>query len=773
MKKWAIGIICAILASIFIYPIFSGLILLPLDLLVSNSGPWHYANTILLKNPFMADSIIQMFPWKHLTFASLTHGIVPLWNPYQFMGMPFMAAMKPLVFYPANMLFILGEVRAWNILLWLQLFLSLWFTVLFVRSLDVDWMYALFAGVAFAFSSLMVGVMEFGSEGQVLLWLPVLLYFVKRNIDTGKRVYIAGIAAATACSVFAGQLQYFAYISIVVVTFSWFYGKTVRPVVAVLLGCVIAAVQLVPGIEMFQKSYRGVTGSYATFSGGLLKPYQLLRLLSPDWFGNPVSRDLRGGYIEASGYFGIIPLFFMLYAAVYERKNSFVRFFTAVAVVALLFSMDGIAQILYVFHVPIITGGYGGRIFSMFLFAGAVLASFGLSMFVKDISPGKRSRAILSYLGVVGLCFGIGVVLSHWTSTMGVRPANIKVQIAAIVVFSIIALSCVKLHTRYPFLKILFIVTVLVLTYGDLFRMGYRFLTFSNAKFLYPEVAVTKFVRTDSEKSLGRVYGLTEPEINTELGIYGTETYNPLFPLRTANFLQALENKQGVTLNNKYELTQNPRMKSVLDFLGVNLIVVPKGVNPAITLWNNSHYEKDLTKVFEDEGNDVYRNNTAFARFGLYYDIRGGVSDEAALKAIFGQSFDFRRTVLLRESLESPVHSGTGSAYLVTAGVNGLEFTASSSAPAVFYLSDSFDDGWHAQVNGRETQIYHANYNFRAVEIPAGKSDIKFRYMPQSVVIGGIVSILGILMTAGYLLIEKIKKREDKTDKAHPDSGRK
>ena len=100
MKRFApyIGIvICAILASIFIYPIFSGLILLPLDLLVSNSGPWHMAGTILLKNPFMSDSIIQMFPWKHLTFMSLTSGVIPLWNPYQFLGMPFMAAMKPLV----------------------------------------------------------------------------------------------------------------------------------------------------------------------------------------------------------------------------------------------------------------------------------------------------------------------------------------------------------------------------------------------------------------------------------------------------------------------------------------------------------------------------------------------------------------------------------------------------------------------------------------------------------------------------------------------------
>src|ERR1041385_1090888 len=88
------------LTVVYLFPLLQSLILLPLDLLISNYSPWYLPNTILLKNPYMQDSIIQLFPWRHLVYQSLTQGIIPFWNPYQQLGLPFMATIKPLVFYP-------------------------------------------------------------------------------------------------------------------------------------------------------------------------------------------------------------------------------------------------------------------------------------------------------------------------------------------------------------------------------------------------------------------------------------------------------------------------------------------------------------------------------------------------------------------------------------------------------------------------------------------------------------------------------------------------
>ncbi len=211
-------------------------------------------------------------------------------------------------------------------------------------------------------------------------------------------------------------------------------------------------------------------------------------------------------------------------------------------------------------------------------------------------------------------------------------------------------------------------------------------------------------------------------------------------------------------------------MKSVLDFLGVYFIVVPKGVNPAITLWNSSDYEKDITKIYSDDGNDVYRNTTAIPRFGLYWDIRDGVSDEESLRLIENQTVDFRNTLLIQEQLPEAIVPGTGFATLVSSGINDLTFEVQTDTPAVFYLSDTNFPGWHASVNGKNEQILQANYNFRAVFVPPGKSVIRFWYMPQSFKIGIVVSAIGLLLTAAFIVVHYIngghKKRNGRESKA-------
>lgn len=777
----AVVCLCAFLASIYIFPIFSGLVLLPLDLLVINSSPWHLAATLLLKNPFMVDSIIQMFPWRHLTFISLIHGTVPLWNPYQFMGVPFMAGMKPLVFYPANLLFIFGEIRSWNMLLWLQLFLSLWFMYLFMESVGIKKVFALFAAVAFSFSSLMVGVLEFGSEGHVLLWLPFLLYLIKRYFDTEKVRFISWIALVTACSIFAGQIQYVSYVLLLSAAFILWLGltakkhvtKTLLPLGGIAVGCMIAGIQLLPAIDVFRQSPRGITGSYDTFSQGLLHLRDLLRLLSPDWFGNPVTGDLKGGYIELSGYFGIIPLFFALYAVFADRNNPFVRFLSAVALAALLFSMDGIAQIFYILHIPVITGGDGGRLFAIVLFSGASLSGFGFSSFINERAR-RKIIAVISFACIALLIFAGSVIASRFKPGTGVQLSNIKIQMISVVLFGVLSWIYGIVRSNRRLVSVLFIVCIIGLTYTDLFRMGYRFLTFSNPKFLYPEIPVIRFLKADTAQSLGRVYGITEPEINTELQIPAVEIYNPLYPLRTATLLQALELRQGESLlERKYELARNPRMKTVLDFLGVTHVVITKGQNPALTLWNNTVFEKEITKVFSDDRNDVYRNNTVYLRFGLFYDVRTGIPDDLALETISRQSVDFRKTVLIRESPELHISEGSGSARLLGSTVNTLEFTVNSTAQALLYISDTYDPGWQATVNGRDTEIYTANYNFRAVGVPGGTSVVRFRYIPGSFRKGAAVTGTGLLIAFSFIGIDKISGRAKKRKQTHSNTRRK
>jgi uncharacterized membrane protein YfhO len=59
---------------------------------------------------------------------------------------------------------------------------------------------------------------------------------------------------------------------------------------------------------------------------------------------------------------------------------------------------------------------------------------------------------------------------------------------------------------------------------------------------------------------------------------------------------------------------------------------------------------------------------------------------------------------------------------------NVVEIKVQSSHPGLLFLSDNYYPGWNVYVNGKKTKIYRANYSFRAVEVPKGKSTVIFTY---------------------------------------------
>lgn len=745
-----------VLSLIFIYPIFQGLILLPLDLLVSNYSPWHLAGTILLKNPYMQDSIMQLYPWRHLTYEALTSGIIPFWNPYQFMGMPFMAGMKPMVFYPLNIFFGLGEISSWHILLLFQLVGAGFFMYLLVRELIKNTAAAILSGISFAYSSLMVGLLEFGSDGNVIIWLPLFLYSAKKYIDTKKGIYLPILGVSIATSVFAGHLQYLGYELIVSSVFIFLYGLQaqakiwvyVRLLFAAVFGFGIGGIQILPSFEMFQYSYRGIADSYEVFAGGLLKPFQLVRLLAPDFFGHPATHDLTMGYIEQCGYFGIVPLFFAVYGAITNRKNWFIRFFSILFVIGIVFSLDGVAQILYILKIPLITSGYGARIFYTALFSGSVLAGFGVSAFIASNEESKKRKWVIGYALVTLGILGVSYVLTKVAHTQAPTLTNLKFPIAIMVLFvgSFIAYTLAK-KIQPKIITAFFVLAVCGITYFDLFRLGYRFLTFSNNKFLYPDTKVAAFIKDYTKDTLGRVYGLAEPELPTYLGVQSVETYNSFYSMRTAILLTTLDGKASDKLPvNKFLLNKNENLKHILDFSGTELVVVDKGKNPASEYFLSSRFEKDLTKVYEDEQFDVYKNNMVLPRFGLYYDVKQSVSDAEALQMLKNNEIDVSKTLILDETLLTDIVVGTGSAKLHTSTVNSLSFNVDTDVPAMFYISDSYYPGWTASVNGIDAHIYRANYNFRAVQVPSGVSTVTFQYQPSHWTLYISIALLSIIV---------------------------
>jgi len=114
------------------------------------------------------------------------------------------------------------------------------------------------------------------------------------------------------------------------------------------------------------------------------------------------------------------------------------------------------------------------------------------------------------------------------------------------------------------------------------------------------------------------------------------------------------------------------------------------------------------------------------------------------------QEFDPTQVVLLDEPVDLPETREFFATLRILSYENQqVSLLAVLNAPAILVLADAFAPGWKAYVNGSEKRIQRANYFFRAVLLPAGRSRICFRYEPDSLRRGIIVTIVSASLLAG------------------------
>ncbi|WP_264565021.1 YfhO family protein [Flavobacterium sp. N3904] len=93
---------------------------------------------------------------------------------------------------------------------------------------------------------------------------------------------------------------------------------------------------------------------------------------------------------------------------------------------------------------------------------------------------------------------------------------------------------------------------------------------------------------------------------------------------------------------------------------------------------------------------------------------------------------------------------------------NDLKYTSNNSKDGLAVFSEMYyEKGWKAFIDGKETSIVRADYTLRAIVVPAGKHSIEFKFDPQVVKTGGLitlVSCIGMLfLLVGGIYFERKK----------------
>jgi hypothetical protein len=334
------------------------------------------------QNELLSDLVLENLVWKRFIVESLRSGEIPLWNPYLFGGVPFLAAGQHSALYPLSAVFYLLPVtRAYGLFTVLQLWMAGVFMYLFGRALRLGRFPALLAGIIYQGSAFFLVSVVFTMIIAAAAWLPLLLALLEtmarkqEEKGTGPFVpilYVVTGSLALGIVVLAGHPEILVYTLMVLAYYAALRFALVRQRVGswqpalrlagwsalmLLLGLGLGSVQLIPLLELVTRNFREGSVTYADVVGWAYPARQVITFLIPDFFGNPahhgyldlvdrawvpVDRIFWGikNYVEAGSYAGILPLVLALVAVAGTRRQSEswpqVWIWTVLAVVSLL-----------------------------------------------------------------------------------------------------------------------------------------------------------------------------------------------------------------------------------------------------------------------------------------------------------------------------------------------------------------------------------------------------------------------------------------------------
>jgi hypothetical protein len=174
-----------------------------------------------------------------------------------------------------------------------------------------------------------------------------------------------------------------------------------------------------------------------------------------------------------------------------------------------------------------------------------------------------------------------------------------------------------------------------------------------------------------------------------------------------------------------------------------------------------------FAKVYDSEVK-VYEVSSTLPRAAIFGRIEI-LPDEQVLARLKDASFRLEESIILSrelladvdlpalQSLEGPAPSASGNtaATIVSYQSQRVEIEANAGSTSLLMLTDTNYPGWRAFVNGQPTPIVSANYLFRGVVVPKGKSKVEFVYQPGSFRLGAAISIVALIALAGLLLWER------------------
>jgi hypothetical protein len=365
--------------------LFTGQVLLPGAMLqgfapfgARPDAPW---------NLLRWDALGQYFPWRTFAAQELRQGHIPLWNPHQFSGAPFLANGQSAVFYPLNLVFwIFDPAYAFGLSALLHTLLATVSTYFLAQHWKLSRAASLLAAIAFGFCGYLASWVMLPTLSNTASWLPLCFLLLERcQSSPAHSLTRSPVPLALACALLAGHAQIFFYILVALFLRALFLPNPLRALSTLLgafaLSLALGALQLLPTLELARLGHRA--GAKPTMNGWhflverALHFSDLPALFVPGW--PQLSYSENFGYIGV----GVLALCAIAIIALFSRNSKpetrNPKLAVALAIFGLLYAgATPLSQAFY-FSVPgLAQMGGVGRALLLWSFGAALLAAFGL-----------------------------------------------------------------------------------------------------------------------------------------------------------------------------------------------------------------------------------------------------------------------------------------------------------------------------------------------------------------------------------------------------------
>lgn len=765
-------------------------ILLPLDILKTKDiylPQTPEMRGFLPRNRVFTDEVVAIEFRRRFAAREVRAGRLPLWNPYNYCGAPFLAANNTAVFSPFRLPDYLfpGPVT----IAWVQMLKSLVVGVgaylFFRRALGVGF----WPAAVGAWCSPLIGFLVLWRgypPSFVVVWLPWLLLATDGAVRRPGGWSAPGLAMVTAFVLLSGHMAMAAHVLLVAgLYFVWreidFFGwRLFRPaalgsMVAVIggwsLGFVLSAVQNLPTMEYLQYSYRvaerrlGVSEEIQLLQPGIgvAPQFVLPRIFGTwdrdSWWIAPGGRWREGKYHSAgnplegapSGYAGLLmTLVFAPLGWQSRRHRGAWLFWLFLGLFAASFLLR-IPWLSAVFRFPPFNVLKNNRFIFATAWATLTMAVIGLDALRRGelrfrawcwlplllvlilgrycaLRIGSLPTAVLSGLPDRA---GDPEVVHRWFHQMYVASA--ATCAVAVVLWALVALRRLENSAAYFVLPLLLV--------GEIVWQQYHRNPQCDVELYYPPI---KTLVELQHAPPGRVCGwrCLPACLNQSHWLSDVRGYDGADPVQIVRVL-LLADPQGKSPHTPYALTQQliPFASPVLDMLNLRYRIHRGSPAPG----DRPRYQ---SRDYWVEESKTFLPRAYVPRHAIVVP-----KPIEQLRALRSPNFDPRDVAYIDRSLaaggQTPIE---GTAKIVKDLPCEVTIAVDMKTPGVVVLSDMWFPGWNAYVNESRSPVMRANHAIRAVEVPRGKSTLVFRYQPESFAVGARLTALGGAALAVWLV---------------------